>query len=325
MHVCDICNEMVFEARENSVTTLQLRRATENGFLPSIIKDAVNTVPSPRSTDADALWASVIETGAESGWSLCRECYTDVIAYARISGSVSEHKAEHDAFISYATEDAEFANRLAGGLMVRGLKLWFAPISLKIGDRILAGIEQGLRSSRSGLIVVSSAFLEKQWTDYELDILLRQAIERKKPLLQVWHNVTKQQVDNRYMGLSGMLAVNSSVGLRQIIESVASACTQFAPLRGTTPIWESPRHRFLSGKGEIQLQRVGGATISIFELLINFGKDDFPLALDGELFSRRELAKYARRAMENESALAQRWIDRVDLLYDVLKEEEVDM
>ena len=106
---------------------------------------------------------------------------------------------------------------------------------------------------------------------------------------------------------------------------MASACTQFAPLRGTTPLWESPRHRFLSGKGEIQLQRVGGATISIFELLVNFGEEDFPLALDGELFSRRELAQHAGQALENEPGIAQRWIDRVDRLYEVLKEEGVDL
>src|SRR5262249_2852306 len=115
----------------------------------------------------------------------------------------------YDTFISYATEDERFASELAGGLMARGISIWYAPIRLKVGDRILAGVEEGLRSSRSGTIIVSKPFLEKKWTDYELDILVRQAIETSKPLLQVWHGVTKHDVDTRCMGLTGMLALES--------------------------------------------------------------------------------------------------------------------
>jgi hypothetical protein len=324
MLVCDICNEMVFDPMDRSVSTATLRRATENGFIPAMIRDMEKEAGTPGSRSrADALWASTIKMGAASDWSLCHECYADVMAYAEGAPRVSQHTLQNDVFISYATEDAEFANQLAGGLMVRGVKVWFAPISLKLGDQILTGIEEGLRTSHSGLIVVSTAFLEKQWTNYELDILLRQAIENKKPLLQVWHNVTKEQIDRRYMGLSGLLSVDSSSGLRNIIESVAVACTRFAPLRGTTPLWESPRYRFLAGKGEIQLQQRGGATISIFELLVNFGKDDFPLALDGELFSRRDLAQHAMRAMKNDPGSAGRWTDTGRLL-EVLRDEGLD-
>lgn len=360
MPVCDVCNEWILHPTEYSVTTATLRKATENGFIPSTLRELEKMASTPGARSrVDDLWMRAIEMGAASDWALCHNCHTDVMAFAgnvpspelprkrkaksragdrspvRRAGvpfpsqnSVTrapqqEQELESDVFISYAAEDGDFANRLAGGLMVRGVNVWFAPISLKLGDSILAGIEEGLRTSRSGLIIVSTAFLDKQWTNYELDILLRQAIEKKKTLLQVWHNVTKEQIDKRYMGLSGLLAVNSSLGLRSIIESVAEACTSFAPLRGTTPVWESPRYRFLSGIGEIQLQKVGGPTVSIFELLANFGKEHFPLALDGELFSRRDLARHAWKAIQDTPGISQRWTDS-DRLFDAIREEGVN-
>jgi hypothetical protein len=47
-------------------------------------------------------------------------------------------------------------------------------LNLTVGDRILAGIEDGLRRSRTGTIIISKHFLKKKCTGYELDILLRQ-------------------------------------------------------------------------------------------------------------------------------------------------------
>lgn len=324
MPVCDICNEFVFDLVDRTVTTATLMRATAKGYIPFKLRQMEKEAGTPGAgRRADALWKSIIEMGASSDWVLCHDCYTDVMTAVEGTPQASSNEVENDVFISYATEDSDFANQLAGGLMTRGVKPWFAPISLKLGDQILEGIEKGLRTSRAGLIIVSAAFLENRWTTYELDILLRQAIEAKKPLLPVWHNVTKAQIDTRFMGLSGILAVDSKSGLRNIIESIAQACTRFAPLRATTPAWESPRYRFLAGKGEIQLQERGGATISLFELLVNFRKDEFPLALDGELFTRKDLARHAAEAIKAEPSAPHRWTD-VGPLIEVLREEGVD-
>jgi len=234
---------------------------------------------------------------------------------------------EFDTFISYASEDTQFANELAGGLKARGVRVWYAPLNLGLGDKLLAGIEDGLRHSRTGTIIISKHFLQKEWTGYELDILLRQAIEHNKRLLQIWHGVTKRDVEDKYMGLVGLLAIDSSGGIRSIIGSIAAALTEFAPLRATTPIWEDLQYRFLNGTGEIQLQKLGGATISIYELLVNFGPEEFPLAFEGELFSRKDLATHIGRALVDDPAKVQRWLSspkQVERLWEICKEEGVD-
>lgn len=92
----------------------------------------------------------------------------------------------HDVFISYATEDNDFASDIAYGLKANGLSVWYATLSLKVGDKLLDSIEKGLQLSRSGMLIVSEAYLAKGWTSYEMDILIRQHIEGSKKILPVW-------------------------------------------------------------------------------------------------------------------------------------------
>jgi hypothetical protein len=47
----------------------------------------------------------------------------------------------HDSFLSYATEDNDFATELAFGLRGNGLHVWFAPMFLRVGDRLVESIE----------------------------------------------------------------------------------------------------------------------------------------------------------------------------------------
>ncbi len=317
---CDTCIDTVFDQDQHRIPAETVLKATKNGYVPFKLRDMAASVKNPNAT-AEDVWLHMLKNEPRDPWTLCDNCHTKLNGH--LEDALASNETQYDTFISYATEDTEFANRLAGGLVVRGVKIWYAPTSLSFGDSILSGIEEGLRLSRTGTIVLSEAFLAKAWTKYELDILLRQAIEKKKLLLQVWHNVTKEQIEERYMGLTGILAIDSSAGLRKTIGAIANALTEFAPLRGTTPEWESPRYRFLNGTGEIQLQKKGGATISLFELLVNFTRDDFPLALDGELFTRRDLARYAQQAIAKDPGIAQRWTDRIDVLHDVFESEGV--
>ena len=86
--------------------------------------------------------------------------------------------------------------------------------------------------------------------------------------------------------------------------------------------WEA-LERFLAGKGEIQLQKLGGASISIFMLLVNFSTYDFRLSLDGELFSRCELAPHVEKALEADPSATLRCTDGEDKLTEVCCNEGV--
>ena len=101
----------------------------------------------------------------------------------------------HDVFISHASEDKdEFVRPLASALMNQGLNVWFDEMTLRIGDSLRQKIDKGLANSRVGLVVLSPSFINKGWTNYELDGIVTRTVSGEQILLPIWHNITKQQV-----------------------------------------------------------------------------------------------------------------------------------
>ncbi|MEJ2745623.1 MAG: toll/interleukin-1 receptor domain-containing protein [bacterium] len=102
---------------------------------------------------------------------------------------------DYDVFISHASEDEEcFVAPLAKELAILGVKVWYDEFSLKLGDSLSRSIDKGLARSRYGIVVISKAFMNKPWPEYELRGLLSKEISRGKVILPIWHNVTKEEV-----------------------------------------------------------------------------------------------------------------------------------
>lgn len=101
----------------------------------------------------------------------------------------------HDVFISHASEDKDDIVRpLARSLISLGLEVWYDEFTLRIGDSLRRKIDQGLATSKVGLVVLSPSFISKGWTNYELDGIITRTISGEQMILPIWHNITKQQV-----------------------------------------------------------------------------------------------------------------------------------
>jgi hypothetical protein len=101
----------------------------------------------------------------------------------------------HDVFISHASEDKDnFVRPLANALISEGLNVWYDEMTLRIGDSLRQKIDKGLANSRVGLVILSPAFINKGWTNYELDGIVTRTVSGEQILLPIWHNITKQQV-----------------------------------------------------------------------------------------------------------------------------------
>ena len=135
----------------------------------------------------------------------------------------SEEMTEFDAFISYATEDLVFASEIAGALKAQGLRIWTAELELKAGERLLDAIEGGLQQSSCGILLITKAYLQKPWTNFEMDALIRQSIESNKQLLPIWHGVDKEDVERRHIGLAGIFALHSIIGHPRLIQELLRA------------------------------------------------------------------------------------------------------
>ena len=232
----------------------------------------------------------------------------------------------HDAFLSYASEDTELASELIKALMNRGLRIWYAPIDLKVGDKLLDSIERGISESLCGILLISPAYLGKGWTNYEMDTLLREHIERNRTLLPIWHNVSKEDVEGRHTGLAGIVAVKSEIGVTGVAARLTEVMTENAPTVGVIPSYESPKWRFLEGQGEINLQSEDGPATTLWEFLINARDGQYPLFLEGELFTKEDLLLKAAQLLPHIPDVVENWVGKGGRgsIYRMCKEKGID-
>ncbi len=118
---------------------------------------------------------------------------------------------EYDVFISYATEDKEqLVAPLKAKLTALGVKVWFAPAILKVGDSLSRSIDKGLATSKFGVIVLSKVFINKPWTEYELRGLTSKAIGKGKVIIPIWHGISRDEVLSFSPPLADIFALDSS-------------------------------------------------------------------------------------------------------------------
>lgn len=130
---------------------------------------------------------------------------------------------EYDVFISHASEDkGEVVRPLATALLQRNITVWFDEFEFKIGDSLRRKIDKGLANSRFGIVVLSRYFINKGWTNYELDGIITKAVSGEQIILPVWHNITKSEVINFSPSLADKLARNTAINtIDEIADEIA--------------------------------------------------------------------------------------------------------
>jgi hypothetical protein len=104
-------------------------------------------------------------------------------------------EAEYDVFISHASEDKEpFVEELVHALRDRDIRVWYDSINIGWGDSLRSQIDNGLKRSTFGIVILSENYIKKGWTQYELEGLFNIEMTKGKTILPIWHNITKQQV-----------------------------------------------------------------------------------------------------------------------------------
>jgi uncharacterized protein YjbI with pentapeptide repeats len=78
----------------------------------------------------------------------------------------------YSCFISYASKDHAFAERLYADLQNHGVRCWFAPEDMKIGDRFRLRIDETIRVYDKLLLVLSRRSIASQWVEQEVETAL---------------------------------------------------------------------------------------------------------------------------------------------------------
>jgi hypothetical protein len=117
----------------------------------------------------------------------------------------------YDAFISHASEDKDSVVKpLAKKLTGMGYRIWYDEFELRVGDSLRKSIDQGLASSRYGVVVLSPAFFAKNWPQYELNGLTAREIDGEKVILPIWHEITRKDVLKLSPPLADKVAADTS-------------------------------------------------------------------------------------------------------------------
>ena len=105
----------------------------------------------------------------------------DFITYV---GSFTQKAFEfYSCFISYSCRDSAFAERLYADLQNRGIRCWFAPEDLRIGDKTRVAIHESIRKHDKLLLVLSKASLASDWVEKEVETAMEKERREKRAVL----------------------------------------------------------------------------------------------------------------------------------------------
>jgi TIR domain len=74
----------------------------------------------------------------------------------------------YSCFISYSSKDDEFAHRIHADLQNIGVRCWFAPHDLRIGDEILDALDAAIRLREKVVLILSEHSIKSGWVKDEV-------------------------------------------------------------------------------------------------------------------------------------------------------------
>lgn len=142
----------------------------------------------------------------------------------------------YDVFISHASEDkASVARPLAFELLKRGYSVFLDELVIRLGDSLSKSINQGLLESRYCILILSKAFLTKNWTIAELNSIYSIQINlHQKKILPIWHNITFDDIRKNTPLLADLYAINTEIGISMIADKIVEAIGKPANDKKTT-------------------------------------------------------------------------------------------
>jgi hypothetical protein len=79
-------------------------------------------------------------------------------------------------FISHASKDKDFVDRLVSDLAAHGVSVWYDKLDVRLGDSIPGKINSGISEAKYFLIVLSPAAVKSRWVQEELNAALMRQV-----------------------------------------------------------------------------------------------------------------------------------------------------
>lgn len=102
-------------------------------------------------------------------------------AYIDLQRGLEDHF--YSCFISYSTQDEEFANQLHADLQSKGVRCWFAPHNVQGGKKLREQIDEAIRVHDRLLLILSEHSMGSEWVKMEIANAQRMEQERGRRVL----------------------------------------------------------------------------------------------------------------------------------------------
>ena len=118
---------------------------------------------------------------------------------------------QNDVFISHASKDVAYVDPLVAEFERRGLKVWYDRERMGHGDAMLELINDGLRSSRCGVIIASPHYFGKVYTTPEISALLHVAVrDHARKVLPILYQMSQDELLNVHPVLANHINIEAS-------------------------------------------------------------------------------------------------------------------
>lgn len=125
--------------------------------------------------------------------------------------SISNNHKQYDVFISHANKDkSDYVDLLNMKIKRLGIKIFYDTDVLSWGDNWKQVILDGTANSEFAIIVISSNFFGREWTERELNEFLNQQNESgQKIVLPLLHGISIDELKEHYPQLSDIQCINT--------------------------------------------------------------------------------------------------------------------
>jgi len=108
-------------------------------------------------------------------------------------------------------------------LIAQGKQVWFDQAVLMVGDSLRRKIDEGLKQSSFGIVILSEHFFRKNWPQAELDALFSREMQGRTVILPIWHNISVDEIRSYSPLLADKVALKTSI---QSIEEITELLCQ---------------------------------------------------------------------------------------------------
>lgn len=127
-----------------------------------------------------------------------------------------------DIFISHAHEDkVAYVYPLINELKNNSITYWLDEVEIGWGKRIIQEVSAGLISSKFVLVILTNSFLEKRWTQIELETALTTEINTGNLIVLPVLVASEKEVFNKFPLLNSKLYLRWETGTGTIADNLA--------------------------------------------------------------------------------------------------------